>query len=88
MYGEIEFDCGHWSVFENAIDMAHIHYLHDDSFGNKVHPPSPMSCHARVQVMQLMLLWPASCLAHSHRTAMKSTIRTHDSRIVKCRVWA
>ena len=36
MYGEIEFECGHWAVFENAIDMAHIHYLHADSFGNKV----------------------------------------------------
>ena len=36
MYGEIEFECGHWGVFENAIDMAHIHYLHADSFGNKV----------------------------------------------------
>ena len=36
MYGEIEFECGHWPVFENAIDMAHIHYLHADSFGNKV----------------------------------------------------
>lgn len=30
VYGEIEFDCGHWGVFENAIDMAHIHYLHSD----------------------------------------------------------
>lgn len=37
-YGEIEFDCAHWSVFENAIDMAHIHYLHDNSFGNKEQP--------------------------------------------------
>jgi phenylpropionate dioxygenase-like ring-hydroxylating dioxygenase large terminal subunit len=36
VYGEIEFECGHWAVFENAIDMAHIHYLHADSFGNKV----------------------------------------------------
>ena len=36
VYGEIEFECSHWSVFENAIDMAHIHYLHSDSFGNKV----------------------------------------------------
>ena len=26
VYGEIEFECGHWGVFENAIDMAHIHY--------------------------------------------------------------
>ena len=24
------------SVFENAIDMAHIHYLHNDTFGNQV----------------------------------------------------
>jgi phenylpropionate dioxygenase-like ring-hydroxylating dioxygenase large terminal subunit len=38
VYGEIEFDCGHWSVFENAIDMAHIHYLHSDSFGNASQP--------------------------------------------------
>ena len=35
VYGEIEFECGHWGVFENAIDMAHIHYLHADSFGNR-----------------------------------------------------
>ena len=40
VYGEIEFECGHWGVFENAIDMAHIHYLHADSFGNKVRFPS------------------------------------------------
>jgi phenylpropionate dioxygenase-like ring-hydroxylating dioxygenase large terminal subunit len=38
VYGEIEFDCGHWGVFENAIDMAHIHYLHGDSFGNADKP--------------------------------------------------
>lgn len=36
--GEIEFACNHWSVFENAIDMAHIHYLHSDSFGNQESP--------------------------------------------------
>ncbi|KAF6263226.1 hypothetical protein COO60DRAFT_1267627 [Scenedesmus sp. NREL 46B-D3] len=38
VYGEIEFECGHWGVFENAIDMAHIHYLHGDSFGNSEKP--------------------------------------------------
>ncbi|KAL0037931.1 hypothetical protein WJX79_006055 [Trebouxia sp. C0005] len=38
VYGEIEFACNHWSVFENAIDMAHIHYLHSDSFGNQESP--------------------------------------------------
>ena len=38
VYGEIEFDCGHFGVFENAIDMAHIHYLHSDSFGNQSKP--------------------------------------------------
>jgi phenylpropionate dioxygenase-like ring-hydroxylating dioxygenase large terminal subunit len=38
VYGEIEFDCAHWGVFENAIDMAHIHYLHGDSFGNADKP--------------------------------------------------
>ena len=36
VYEEIEFDCNHFGVFENAIDMAHIHYLHSDSFGNQV----------------------------------------------------
>ena len=36
MFEEMEFDCGHFGVFENAIDMAHIHYLHGDSFGNEV----------------------------------------------------
>jgi phenylpropionate dioxygenase-like ring-hydroxylating dioxygenase large terminal subunit len=38
VYGEIEFDCSHASVFENALDMAHIHYLHNDSFGNQDKP--------------------------------------------------
>lgn len=38
VYGEIEFNTGHWAVFENAIDMAHIHYLHADSFGNSEKP--------------------------------------------------
>lgn len=26
------------SVFDNALDMAHIHYLHSDSFGNQGKP--------------------------------------------------
>jgi phenylpropionate dioxygenase-like ring-hydroxylating dioxygenase large terminal subunit len=38
VYGEIEFDCSHASVFENALDMSHIHYLHNDSFGNQDKP--------------------------------------------------
>ncbi|GIL69464.1 hypothetical protein Vretimale_13577 [Volvox reticuliferus] len=38
VYGEMEFDCPHWSVFENALDMAHIHYLHSGSFGNQDKP--------------------------------------------------
>lgn len=38
VYEEIEFDCNHFGVFENAIDMAHIHYLHGDSFGNGEKP--------------------------------------------------
>ena len=42
MYGEIEFECNHWSVFENAIDMAHIHYLHNDTFGNQVRLVDPL----------------------------------------------
>ena len=47
VYGDITFDCNHWSVFENAIDMAHIHYLHNDSFGNKDMPQiREMTCKA------------------------------------------
>ncbi|EFJ51327.1 hypothetical protein VOLCADRAFT_88044 [Volvox carteri f. nagariensis] len=38
VYGELEFDCPHWSVFENALDMAHIHYIHNGSFGNQDKP--------------------------------------------------
>lgn len=38
VYGELEFDAEHHSTFENAIDMAHIHYLHDGSFGNQDKP--------------------------------------------------
>ena len=26
VYGEIEFECDHWGVFENAIDMAHVSF--------------------------------------------------------------
>lgn len=37
-YGSINFNCPHWSVFENAIDMAHIHYLHAGTFGNQNQP--------------------------------------------------
>ncbi len=38
VYAEVEFNINHWPVFENAIDMAHIHYLHADSFGNQDSP--------------------------------------------------
>ena len=38
VYGSIEFNCPHWGVFENAIDMAHIHYLHSGTFGNQEQP--------------------------------------------------
>ena len=38
VYGEFEFDAPHQSVFENAIDFAHIHYLHGSSFGNQDAP--------------------------------------------------
>lgn len=34
--------CACRSVFENAIDMAHIHYLHNDTFGNQVRPALEM----------------------------------------------
>ena len=38
VYEEMEFEANHFAVFENAIDMAHIHYLHSDSFGNQDAP--------------------------------------------------
>jgi phenylpropionate dioxygenase-like ring-hydroxylating dioxygenase large terminal subunit len=38
VYAEMEFECNHFGVFENAIDMAHIHYVHSDSFGNRDAP--------------------------------------------------
>jgi len=38
VFGEFEFDAPHWTVFQNAIDMAHIHFLHSDSFGNQDKP--------------------------------------------------
>jgi phenylpropionate dioxygenase-like ring-hydroxylating dioxygenase large terminal subunit len=38
VFEEIEFDANHFGVFENAIDMAHIHYLHNSSFGNQDAP--------------------------------------------------
>ena len=38
VYGEFQFDAPHGAVFENAIDFAHIHYLHNSSFGNQKAP--------------------------------------------------
>ncbi|GFR49992.1 hypothetical protein Agub_g12138 [Astrephomene gubernaculifera] len=38
VYGEMEFESPHWPVFENAMDFAHIHYVHDGSFGNQDKP--------------------------------------------------
>lgn len=38
VYGEIMFDAPHWNVFDNAIDITHIHFLHGDSFGNSSKP--------------------------------------------------
>ena len=32
-YGEIEIEAPHFNVFDNALDISHIHYLH--SFGNR-----------------------------------------------------
>lgn len=36
IYGEIDIDAPYFNVFDNAIDISHIHYLH--SFGNKENP--------------------------------------------------
>lgn len=38
VYGEMEFAAPHWSVFDNALDFAHIHYVHSGSFGNPDKP--------------------------------------------------
>lgn len=38
VYGSMEFECPHWGVFENAIDVAHIHSLHTSDFGNQERP--------------------------------------------------
>ncbi|KAL4425964.1 hypothetical protein ABPG75_009980 [Micractinium tetrahymenae] len=38
VYGEVEFDAAHASVFDNATDFAHIHYVHGSSFGNDEQP--------------------------------------------------
>jgi phenylpropionate dioxygenase-like ring-hydroxylating dioxygenase large terminal subunit len=63
VYGEIEFNAGHWGVFENAIDMAHIHYLHADSFGNSEKP----------KVMEMKSTrdtWETSCSFRIHNKPM------------------
>lgn len=38
VYGEVEFEAGHASVFDNATDFCHIHYVHGSSFGNDEQP--------------------------------------------------
>jgi phenylpropionate dioxygenase-like ring-hydroxylating dioxygenase large terminal subunit len=38
VYGEMEFNAPHWSTFDNALDFAHIHYVHGSSFGNPDKP--------------------------------------------------
>lgn len=38
VYGEIVFDSTYWNVFDNAIDITHIHFLHGDTFGNSSKP--------------------------------------------------
>lgn len=38
VYGSYTFNAPHSVVFDNAIDMTHIHYLHGNSFGNENNP--------------------------------------------------
>ncbi|KAL6764465.1 hypothetical protein V8C86DRAFT_2476288 [Haematococcus lacustris] len=38
VYGEMEFEAPHWNVYDNALDFAHIHYVHSGSFGNPDKP--------------------------------------------------
>lgn len=37
-FGELEFESPHFPVFENALDFAHVHYVHSSSFGSTEAP--------------------------------------------------
>lgn len=67
-YGEIEIDAPHFNVFDNAIDISHIHYLHE--FGNKNSPEveniimkkerdNPYSCSGTLEIQNkpVNLFW-------------------------------
>ena len=32
-WGEMQFDCGYMALVDNLLDCAHIHFLHNGSFG-------------------------------------------------------
>ena len=76
MYGEIEFECGHWGVFENAIDMAHIHYLHSDSFGNKVRRVQSRA--SMMWQMRTVMLWPHVA---SEEEYVGGPLKLHNARL-------
>lgn len=45
MYGECIFECGQHGVFENAMDFAHVPFVH--TFGNQVRPVrTPLAANA------------------------------------------
>ena len=66
-------------MFENAIDMAHIHYLHNDTFGNQVtelHLVASLSLqHAHSAAHHTYDLQDAGLLSFSHSVQGQPQIR-------------
>ncbi|KAJ9516917.1 hypothetical protein QJQ45_027341, partial [Haematococcus lacustris] len=54
VYGEMEFEAPHWNVYDNALDFAHIHYVHSGSFGN----PDKYSMDAVTSALSMQYLQP------------------------------
>lgn len=79
VYGEIEFECGHWGVFENAIDMAHIHYLHNDRCALFMCAPARAACGLLLCATRQL---PVACCKHQtpwHHPADSAALRPGPS---------
>ena len=70
VFAELDFDTHYMNVFENAIDVAHIHFLHNDTFGNDDTPqiqdmtkaeetPYSVSCNFILNNKAPNVLWEA-----------------------------
>lgn len=78
-YGSFSFDAPWEPVFENALDMSHIHYLHADSFGNPDAPeirnvqtkmiPNGAECTFTLTNKPVNALWQWSAVPEVHVTA-------------------